>query len=92
MGGWSVIGARYVGLVFETGRRPECLSQQSETQSGLALANPEGDSNPGNKEVANLLSVSEQQVANYKFDFLARIRTQVKKQGLPEEVFPDLYE
>lgn len=46
----------------------------------------------GNKEVANLLSVSEQQVANYKFDFLARIRTQVKKQGLPEEVFPDLYE
>ena len=45
-----------------------------------------------NKDVANLLSISEQQVANYKFDFLARIRTQVKKQGLPEEVFPDLYE
>lgn len=45
-----------------------------------------------NKEVATLLSVSEQQVANYKFDFLARLRNQVRKQGLPQDIFPDLYE
>ena len=45
-----------------------------------------------NKEVATLLSITEQQVANYKFDFLARLRTQVRKQGLPQDIFPDLYE
>lgn len=45
-----------------------------------------------NKDVANVLGITEQQVANYKFDFLARLRTQVKKQGLPQDIFPDLYE
>lgn len=45
-----------------------------------------------NKEVAALLEISEQQVANFKFDFLARLRSIVKKQELSEEVFPELYE
>ncbi len=45
-----------------------------------------------NKEVAVALGITEQHVANYKFDFLARMRAIVKKQGLPEEVFPELYQ
>lgn len=43
-----------------------------------------------NKEVALELSISEQSVANFKFDFLAKLRTAVRKQGLPQEVFPEL--
>jgi RNA polymerase sigma-70 factor (ECF subfamily) len=45
-----------------------------------------------NKNVAKELGVSEQQVANYKFDFLARLRTIIRKQGLSEDVFPELYQ
>lgn len=45
-----------------------------------------------NKEVAERLGISEQKVANHKFDFLAKLRTAVRKQGLPEEIFPELYE
>jgi RNA polymerase sigma-70 factor (ECF subfamily) len=45
-----------------------------------------------NKEVAEHLGITEQQVANFKFDFLARLRTLVKKQRLNEDVFPELYE
>ncbi len=45
-----------------------------------------------NKGTAELLGITEQQVANYKFDFLARLRTLVKRQGLAQEVFPELYE
>lgn len=45
-----------------------------------------------NKEVAATLSISEQTVANHKFDFLARLRSTVRQQDLPEEVFPELYE
>jgi RNA polymerase sigma-70 factor (ECF subfamily) len=45
-----------------------------------------------NKDVAVALGITEQHVANYKFDFLARLRSIVKKQGLPEEVFPELYQ
>jgi RNA polymerase sigma-70 factor (ECF subfamily) len=44
-----------------------------------------------NKDVATTLGISEQQVANFKFDFLARMRTLVKKQRLNEDVFPELY-
>lgn len=44
-----------------------------------------------NKDVASKLDISEQQVANYKFDFLARMRSIVRRQGLSEEVFPELY-
>lgn len=45
-----------------------------------------------NKDVAKSLSISEQQVANFKFDFLNRLRTLIKRQGLSQEVFPELYE
>jgi RNA polymerase sigma-70 factor (ECF subfamily) len=45
-----------------------------------------------NKEVAEQLGITEQQVANYKFDFLARLRLHIRKQSLPQEVFPELYE
>jgi RNA polymerase sigma-70 factor (ECF subfamily) len=44
-----------------------------------------------NKDVADTLNLSEQQVANFKFDFLARLRMHVRKQGLPQDVFPELY-
>ena len=45
-----------------------------------------------NKDVAQLVGLTEQQVANFKFDFLARLRNHVRRQGLPQEVFPELYE
>jgi len=45
-----------------------------------------------NKEVAVELKISEQQVANFKFDFLARLRTSVKKQELSPDIFPELYD
>jgi RNA polymerase sigma-70 factor (ECF subfamily) len=44
-----------------------------------------------NKDVAEELEISEQQVANYKFDFIARLRTLIKRQDLSEDVFPELY-
>jgi RNA polymerase sigma-70 factor (ECF subfamily) len=45
-----------------------------------------------NKEVAARLGLTEQNVANFKFDFLARLRSLVRKQDLSEDVFPELYE
>jgi RNA polymerase sigma-70 factor (ECF subfamily) len=45
-----------------------------------------------NKEVAERLGISEQQVANYKFEFIARMRSLIKRQDVPQEVFPELYE
>jgi RNA polymerase sigma-70 factor (ECF subfamily) len=45
-----------------------------------------------NRDVATKLSMSEQQVANFKFEFIARLRTLIRKQGLSEEVFPELHE
>jgi RNA polymerase sigma-70 factor, ECF subfamily len=45
-----------------------------------------------NKDVATALGISEQQVANFKFDFLERLRTLVKKQRLNADVFPELYQ
>ncbi len=44
-----------------------------------------------NKDVAAALGISEQQVANFKFDFLDRLRKLVKQQRLNEDVFPELY-
>jgi RNA polymerase sigma-70 factor (ECF subfamily) len=49
-------------------------------------------SGDANKDVAAKLGITEQQVANFKFDFLDRLRTLVKKQRLSEDVFPELYE
>jgi RNA polymerase sigma-70 factor, ECF subfamily len=45
-----------------------------------------------NKQAAELLGISEQTVANYKFESVSKIRNTIRKQGLPEEVFPELYE
>jgi len=42
-----------------------------------------------NKEVAEELGLSEQQVANFKFDFLARLKGSMKKAGLSEERIAD---
>ena len=44
-----------------------------------------------NKDAAEELGISEQQVANYKFDFIARLRTLIKRQDLSQDVFPELY-
>ena len=41
-----------------------------------------------NKEVAARLNISEQAVANQKFEFLAKLRVAIRQQGLPEEVVP----
>lgn len=45
-----------------------------------------------NKEVAVRLGISEQTVANHKFEFIAKLRHAVRNQGLPQEVFPELYD
>jgi RNA polymerase sigma-70 factor (ECF subfamily) len=45
-----------------------------------------------NKDAAARLAITEQQVANFKFEFLAKIRAAVRRQALPEDVFPELYE
>ncbi len=44
-----------------------------------------------NKEVAQLLGVDEQKVANWKFDFLSKLRAAIRQQSLPEELFPELH-
>ncbi len=43
-----------------------------------------------NKDAAVALNISEQQVANFKFDFLARTKTLVGRQNLNPEIFPEL--
>ena len=43
-----------------------------------------------NKATAELVGLTEQQVANFKFDFLERLRKFVKQQRLNEDVFPEL--
>ena len=45
-----------------------------------------------NKEVSAALGITEQQVANFKFDFLDRLRKLVKNQRLNDDVFPELYQ
>jgi RNA polymerase sigma-70 factor (ECF subfamily) len=45
-----------------------------------------------NKRVAETLDITEQQVANFKFDFLARLRALVQRQQLSPDIFPELYE
>jgi RNA polymerase sigma-70 factor (ECF subfamily) len=44
----------------------------------------------GNKEVSKAIDLSEQQVANFKFDFIERLRKIVRSQRLSEDVFPEL--
>jgi RNA polymerase sigma-70 factor, ECF subfamily len=45
-----------------------------------------------NKEAASRLGISEQTVANCKYEFLAKLRAAVRQQALPEDIFPELYE
>jgi RNA polymerase sigma-70 factor (ECF subfamily) len=45
-----------------------------------------------NKDAAAKLGVSEQTIANHKFDFLAKLRAAVRQQGLSEDVFPELHD
>lgn len=45
-----------------------------------------------NKKVADELGITEQQVANFKFDFLSRLRTLIKRKNLSQDVFPELYD
>jgi RNA polymerase sigma-70 factor, ECF subfamily len=45
-----------------------------------------------NKTVASRLGIAEQTVANYKFEFIAALRTAIRAQKLPEAVFPELYQ
>jgi RNA polymerase sigma-70 factor (ECF subfamily) len=45
-----------------------------------------------NKDVAEALDLTEQHVANYKFEFIAKMKTAIKKQELSEDVFPELSE
>jgi RNA polymerase sigma-70 factor (ECF subfamily) len=45
-----------------------------------------------NKEAAAALGLTEQNVANIKFDFLARVREAVRRRKLPAESFPELQE
>jgi RNA polymerase sigma-70 factor (ECF subfamily) len=45
-----------------------------------------------NKEAARELNLTEQQVANYKSDFLIRLRSHLKRMQLDPEVFPELAE
>jgi len=45
-----------------------------------------------NKAAAAMLGITEQQVANFKFDFISRLRMLIKRQGLSQEVFPELYD
>ncbi|MGI9517869.1 MAG: RNA polymerase sigma factor [Pirellulaceae bacterium] len=45
-----------------------------------------------NKRVAEVLGITEQQVANFKFDFLSRLRTLIKRKNLSQDVFPELYD
>lgn len=43
------------------------------------------------RDIAGELGLSEQQVANYKFDFVAQLRKRIRQQGLSVDVFPELY-
>jgi RNA polymerase sigma-70 factor (ECF subfamily) len=45
-----------------------------------------------NKRVSKKLDISEQQVANFKFDFISRMRTILRRKGLSNEMFPELYD
>jgi RNA polymerase sigma-70 factor (ECF subfamily) len=44
-----------------------------------------------NKDVAITLGITEQRVANFKSDFLGRLKQLVERQNLPADVFPELH-
>jgi RNA polymerase sigma-70 factor (ECF subfamily) len=44
-----------------------------------------------NREVAALLNISEQQVANYRFAAVKKLTEHIRDAGLPPDVFPELH-
>jgi RNA polymerase sigma-70 factor (ECF subfamily) len=44
-----------------------------------------------NREVAALLHIGEQQVANYRFAAVKKLTEQIRDAGLPADVFPELH-
>jgi RNA polymerase sigma-70 factor, ECF subfamily len=45
-----------------------------------------------NKEAAEQLGLSEQSVANIKFEFLEKLQQALRRQDLPSDIFPELYD
>jgi RNA polymerase sigma-70 factor (ECF subfamily) len=45
-----------------------------------------------NRDVAALLKITEQQVANYRFAAVKKLTEQIRDQGLPVDVFPELHQ
>ena len=104
-GNWELVGnARGASSIARSGERQsleaaaiaEGIRQQTERwqQAGnwkkiqcLELLFVVGK---GNKQTAQQLDLTEQQVANYKHDFLERLRKIVRNQQLNEDVFPEL--
>lgn len=103
---WQVVGekARPASSIARSGERKGIEEQAivSALREQIAKWRERGDwlklqciellfvSGLGNKDVAAQLRVSEQQVANFKFDFLARTKSLVGRQNLSPEVFPEL--
>ena len=44
-----------------------------------------------NRDVAALLKISEQQVANYRFAAVKKLTEKIRDAGLPTDVFPELH-
>ena len=43
-----------------------------------------------NRDIADKLEISQQVVANTKFEFINKIKKQLRKQGLNKDIFPEL--
>ncbi|HCK73267.1 MAG TPA: RNA polymerase subunit sigma-70, partial [Planctomycetaceae bacterium] len=43
-----------------------------------------------NRAVADQLNIPQTQVANYKFEFVTRVRDRVKSQRISADIFPEL--
>ena len=106
-GSWEPVGpGRHASSIMRSGERrgfeaealAEAISQQIEAWrtrgSWMKLRCVELLIVRGwaNKEVAERLEITQQAVANHKFEFLEKLRTAIRQQKLPEEVFPELYE
>jgi RNA polymerase sigma-70 factor (ECF subfamily) len=105
--GWEPVGsARAASTIFRSGERKHSEERALVAAIGdqLAAWQDRGDwlkvecaellfvRGLANKDVAAKLALSEQTVANHKFEFLAKLRAAVRKQGLSEDVFPELHE
>lgn len=103
--GWQVAGnARPASSIMRSGERKhleeqalvEALREQIERwrQRGdwdkLKCAELLFVRGMANKDAAQLLGLSEQTVANYKFELLARLKSLLRRQGLSTDVFPEL--